>query len=249
MFDSVEDHEAFLDICTQNRIKWFRMNKGLINSDIFVGWYQDKKTFIRKKILMANADYDLIEQDALSNSIYSKDFTVFKEIYINKLVQRSLEVHNVRALKILTTFVSVENDRPVMNIILPYVRRTLQEYQDRRRDRFQKHAFKIAQAIILQMYLMDTLHIHHGDLHEENIMLEQSDNPEKVHILIGDKDYRFSSNIHVYIIDFGLAHVDPNVSNFQELKRFFTNATGFRLIASQIGNLQNYNDLFEKFFL
>lgn len=249
MFDSVEDHEAFLDICAQNRIKWFRMDKGLINSDIFVGWYQDRKAFIRKKILMANADYDLMEQNALPSCIYSKDFTVFKEIYINKLIEHSLEVHNIRALKIVTTFVSVEKERPIMNIILPYIRRTLQEYQDRRRDRFNKYAFKIAQAIILQMYLMDTLHIHHGDLHEENIMLEHCGDAERVHISIGDKNYGFSSNIHLYIIDFGLARVDPTVSNFLELKRFFANATGFEFISSKMKNCQNYNDLFEKFFL
>ena len=249
MFDFVHDEKSFLEICSQHRLKWFPIPKPLLNSEIRVGWYQGKRQYVRKKILMANIDFEQLEQNALSDCIYSKEFTVLKEIYINKLIQRCVESHNFNSLPILTSFVSVERNRPIMNLILPYVRRTLLEYQDEKANRFAKNALTIGKAIIVQMYMMDTLHIHHGDLHEENIMLEKCTGPRRFQISVDGKEYFYMSNICVYIIDFGLSHVDSKLSNMSELKRFFSNATGFQTISNQIANCQNYNDLFEKIFL
>jgi hypothetical protein len=76
MFDFVHDEKSFLEICSQHRLKWFPIAKPLLNSEIRVGWYQGKRQYVRKKILMANIDFELLEQNALSDCIYSKEFTL-----------------------------------------------------------------------------------------------------------------------------------------------------------------------------
>ena len=250
MFQEIVDWKSFNHYCAEKKIKWFPIKKqNLINSKIFVGLYQKKESFLQKKIQMANADFDVIAQNTILDSMYSPEYTVLKELSINKYVSQKQLEYNFPFLPVLTSFISIEKQRPHMNIIFPFVPRTLHEYVKEKFHHFIKHQHNLAKQIILHFCLLEQLHIHHNDFHHDNIMIKTENIPRRLHLTHEGSTYTMLTNgMIVFLIDFGLAVIDPTRSNFAELYQFFQHCPEFKTLFPVVRNCKNFSDLLKNFF-
>lgn len=251
MFQEIVDSKSFDYYCAEKKIKWFPMKKkNLINSKIFVGLYQKKESFLQKKIKMANADFDVIAQNTIVDSMYSPEYTVLKELSIHKYVSQKQLENNFPSLPVLTSFMSIEKQRPYMNILFPFLPRTLHEFIKEKFHLFIKyHQHNIAKQIILQFCLLEQLHLHHNDLHHENIMIVAEKVPWKLQLTHEGSTYTmFTNGMIVFLIDFGMAILDPTRSNFDELYQFFQHCPEFKTLFPLIRHCKNYSDLLKNFF-
>jgi hypothetical protein len=223
MFSGIETDKDFHDISTKNNLKWIVVEGDYKNSLVEIGWYQKKKTFARKTIPMANTDFDLLTSGISNTLMESNDYSVFREILILQQLE-TIFLHYPWKPHLQTSFISIVDEKPFMNLILDYVGSPLSTFFNNNRHLFERYKYSLLFQIFVQIILLDSVSIHHHDLHWNNIV-----------VISVPKPFRFSFqgvSCNVYylatIIDYGCALKNASISNFDQFLRFLQHMPQYR---------------------
>lgn len=237
MFVGIESEKEFLHLSSTNQVRWIFFEGTHKNSLIEIGWHHKKKKFVRKKIYMANIDFDKMTAGIDDTLMASNEYSVFREILV---------LHHIMALfekypwdyKLQTSFMSISDEKPLMNLIFNYAGLSLSEFIQNYPHIFQRQKYSILYQIFVQNFLLNTISIHHPDIHWDNIMIKILSKP----FCFSFQGIRHEIHCLATIIDFGCAYKNNSISNFENFLKFCKHMPPY----SSLHKLQSSKEFFER---
>lgn len=222
-------------------MNWNIVCKNNKNSTIYI---DTTKKYFKKEICLGNLDLQTIHLSP--EQIFEiEQYPVWKELHVLLELKDFFKNHPKLNYVKMYEYQIEENEKttqPQLSIVFENYESNIIEYIKKKKSISLQH---VMIQLFFQFYYLDLLHIHHEDIHLNNVILKNKTVSEPLVVFFENEYYEFPmQKYHFHLIDFGFVQ-KRNFSNFREfckLIKQIENETGTKILQQ---NYNTYNQMFQ----
>lgn len=220
---------------------WNLVSKNNKNSTIYI---DTTKKYFKKEINIGNLDLQTIHYSP--EKIFEiEGYPVWKELHVLLELQEFFKNHPRLNYVKMYEYQIEENEKtsqPQLSIIFENYESNIIEYVKKKKSISLQH---VMIQLFFQFYYLDLLHIHHEDIHLNNVILKTKNISEPLVVLFENEYYEFPmQKYHFHLIDFGFVQKKEfsNFHQFSKLIRQIEKETGSNMLQQKY---TSYSQMFQ----
>ena len=208
---------------------WNLVSKNNKNSTIYI---DTTKKYFKKEINIGNLDLQTIHYSP--EKIFEiEGYPVWKELHVLLELKEFFKNHPRLNYVKMYEYQIEENEKtsqPQLSIIFENYESNIIEYVKKKKSISLQY---VMIQLFFQFYYLDLLHIHHEDIHLNNVILKTKNISEPLVVLFENEYYEFPmQKYHFHLIDFGFVQKKEfsNFHQFSKLIRQIEKETGSNML-------------------